>query len=169
MQVSLRLVKQVLEWLQHMQSFNPRKTDEQLVLNLQPYLSSSVEKVLRVQALMVIRTSTKEIAHNFFVLSTEDMEFLKSQLSHATDFSSLDVLQLLLSLSQLSQNLEMMSVTNLLSSLVMIFEGDKNVMEQEIAAQSIVEYEDSTNEEVKEVLCLVCIKSIYIVHVIHNN
>ena len=154
-------MKGALEWLQHLQSLNPKRIDEQFILSLQPYLSSSIEKVLRMQALMVIHSSIEGMAdnkHSLFVLTTEDMEFLKSQLSHAIDFSSHDVLELLLSLSHLPQNLEMMSLMNLLSSLSLIMEGDMNETEQEIAAQliqRIMEYEVSSKREVsEEVLCV---------------
>lgn len=156
MQISLKVTKSALEWLQHMQSFNPGKIKEQFVLGLQPYLSSSKGEALRIQALMVITSSMEEIASNtpdLFILTIEDMELLKSQLSHATDFSSKEVLGLLLSLSHLSQNLKVMSSTKLLGSLSQVFEGDKNEAEQEIAAQliqSIVEFETS-KEETEEV------------------
>jgi hypothetical protein len=141
--------------LQHLQGFNPGKINEQFIHGLQPYLSSSKGELLRIKALMIISSSVEEIASDFFELTTEDMELLKSQLSHARDFSSKEVLELLLTMSHLSQNLRVMSSTELLDPLSQILDGDKNEAEQDIAAQlitSIVEFEASTKEKMKEVL-----------------
>lgn len=149
-QITLIVVKRALEWLQRIQSYNLSKNDEQLLLVLQPYLSSSTERILRMQALLAISSSIKELANtmpDLFVLTSQDSEYLKLQLGHPTDFSSEGVLRLLLSLSCLSQNIGVMRSTDLLDSLSLIFEGDKNEEEQEIAAQlvqCIVEFDTST-------------------------
>lgn len=147
-----------------MQKYNPGRINEQFIDGLQPYLNSSKGALLRVKALMVISSSIEVMAANvpdLFNLTIEDMELLKSQLSHATDFSSKEVLELLLSLSHLPRNLRVMSSANFLVSLSQIFEGDNNEAEQDIAAQliqSIVELEESsTREKVKEVLGHNCV------------
>lgn len=150
LQVSLtRVLKGALEWLQQLQRFNLSTTDDkQLFSVLQPYLSST-EMILRVQALMVISLSIKDLASipsDIVFLNSQDMEYIMLQLGCEVDFSSENLLKLLLHLSSLSQNVKMMYSHKLLDSLSLIFETDKD-MELEIAAQliqRILEFESST-------------------------
>lgn len=142
------MFKRALEWLQELQRFNLNTTDDKQLLSvLQPYLSST-EMILRVQALMIISSSTKDLASILsenVLLNSQDMEYIKLQLSCEADFSLENLLKLLLYLCSLSQNVKMMCSHKLLDSLSLIFETDKN-MEQEIAAQliqHILEFESS--------------------------
>lgn len=145
------MVKRALEWLQQIQTYNMSKTDEHLLQVLQPFLTSA-EKILRVQALMAISSSIKGLTSvpGHFVLSIQDMEYLQSQLSHEDDFTSEEVLRLMLSLSCLSQNLRVMRSSKFIDCLSVIFEGKTNVVEQEIAAQlvQIIVESETTSEAV---------------------
>lgn len=146
LQISLDVMKSALEWLRRMQSLNLGKS-EQFFLGLQPYLTSSKE-TLRIKSLIVISSFVLEITSNLIILTVKDMEFLKSQLRDATDFSLKEILKLLLSLSHLEQNVKVMSSNNLLSSLSQVFEDD-NEAETAIAAQliqKIVDFEASIDE-----------------------
>lgn len=152
----MTVVQRVLKWLQKVQAF-VGKVDEQLIAVLQPYLTTSTE-ILKIQALLAISLSSNVVEstkHDFLVMTTQDMNYLKTQLCSEKDFSSKEVLDLLLSISFLPQNLEIMSSGKVLETLSMILEGDDNIEEQEIAArliQSIVDFEASTEVSDKKVL-----------------
>ena len=152
------MFKRALEWLQRLLKFRlSTANDERLFSVLQPYLGSA-EMILRVQALMVVSLLINEsasIVSDLVFFNSEDMEYIKLQLSCEVDFSSEKLLKLLLNLSSVSQNVVMMSTHKLLDSLSLIFETDKD-MEQEIAAQLIqliIEFESSSQPvSAKEVL-----------------
>ena len=158
LQGSLIIVyKKALEWLQQLLKFNLSTSDDdkRLFPVLQPYLCSS-EMILRIQALMVVsfpvNDSASIIVSDLVFLNSQDMEYVKLQLSCEVDFSSEKLLKLLLNLSSVSQNVIMMSKHKLLDSLSLIFETE-NDMEQEIAAQliqRIIEFESSTQAVLTE-------------------
>ena len=99
-----------------------------------------------------VNDSASVIVSDLVFLNSQDMEYVKLQLSCEVDFSSEKLLKLLLNLSSVSQNVIMMSKHKLLDSLSLIFETE-NDMEQEIAAQliqRIIEFESSTQAVLTE-------------------
>ena len=147
-----------MEWLhQCIQCSNEDKVDRQSLLHvLSPYLSYSAEKVLRVQALIVLITFIKQLlaasSYDLLILDHQDCEYLNVQLQCSDDFSTLQILQLLSSLSCLSDNVKVMKASQLLASLA---DCDGSKEEEDIAAQliqCIFDFEESTEEDVQKVM-----------------